>query len=87
VETDKVPCRDAGGAITGIIGFAVDITDRRESEGELRRKQAEVQALFESFPRGAGAVGGKPPHKVLAHNKYYQELFRRTLPEAREWLG
>ena len=48
VQTDKVPCRDAQGAIIGIIGFAVDITERRQAEEELRRFNRALSALAKS---------------------------------------
>lgn len=35
VQTDKVPYRDAQGNIIGIIGFSIDITDRKRVEEEL----------------------------------------------------
>jgi PAS domain S-box-containing protein len=34
MQTDKMPSRDAQGNLTGIIGFAVDITERRRAERE-----------------------------------------------------
>ncbi len=35
VQTDKIPYRDLNGNIIGIIGFAVDITERKKTEEEL----------------------------------------------------
>ena len=37
VQTDKVPSRDAQGNIVGVIGFAVDITERKRAEGRCTR--------------------------------------------------
>jgi PAS domain S-box-containing protein len=37
VQTDKIPYRDVNGNIIGIIGFAVDITRRKQAEEELER--------------------------------------------------
>jgi PAS domain S-box-containing protein len=36
VQTDKIPYRDAEGNITGVIGFSVDITERKKAEETLR---------------------------------------------------
>ncbi len=36
VRTDKLPYRDAGGAVIGVIVFAVDITERVQAEAALR---------------------------------------------------
>jgi signal transduction histidine kinase len=57
------------------VGVVQNITDRKQAEEELRRKQAEVQALLENTPAGLVLFEGTPPYKVLAHNRYYQELF------------
>ncbi len=35
ILTDKVPCRDESGRITGLIGFSVDITERKQAKEEL----------------------------------------------------
>jgi PAS domain S-box-containing protein len=35
MQTDKVPCRDATGKIIGLIGFALDITERKRAEALL----------------------------------------------------
>ena len=39
VETNKIPYRDERGQITGIIGFAVDITQRKEAEAISERER------------------------------------------------
>ncbi|HVK15035.1 MAG TPA: PAS domain-containing protein [Gemmataceae bacterium] len=44
LQTDKVPYRDAAGAIAGIVGFAVDVTERKAAEDEVRRLNAELEA-------------------------------------------
>ncbi len=43
-QTDKVPSRDAQGNIIGVIGFSVDVTERRKLEADIleRSKQLEV---------------------------------------------
>jgi len=57
VQTDKVPSIDSQGNITGIIGFAMDITERklaeeklRESERRERERVAELDAIFAAAP-------------------------------------
>jgi PAS domain S-box-containing protein/putative nucleotidyltransferase with HDIG domain len=37
IRADKIPCRDSSGRLTGIIGFAVDITEQRSLQDELER--------------------------------------------------
>ncbi|TAL35224.1 MAG: PAS domain S-box protein [Spirochaetes bacterium] len=42
VQTHKVPFFDEKGEVAGIIGFAVDISERLRIEGEIRRKEADL---------------------------------------------
>jgi PAS domain S-box-containing protein len=44
-QTDKIPYRDAAGNIIGIIGFAVDITARRNSEENLKKYNRTLRAI------------------------------------------
>ena len=43
VQTDKIPYRDAEGNIIGVIGFAVDITERKQAEEALSRINEELE--------------------------------------------
>lgn len=43
VKTDKIPYLDLNGNIIGIIGFAVDITDLKQYEGELKKKLEDLE--------------------------------------------
>jgi two-component system, chemotaxis family, CheB/CheR fusion protein len=49
--------------------------ERKRTEEALRRKQTEIQALFDNSPAGLVLFDAAPPYTVLVHNKYYQELF------------
>ncbi|MDD1775884.1 MAG: PAS domain S-box protein [Candidatus Methanomethylicus sp.] len=55
--------------------FVSDTTAHRKVEEDLRRKQVEIQTLLENTPAGLVLFDATPPYKVLAHNRYYQELF------------
>ncbi|MGZ6236253.1 MAG: PAS domain-containing sensor histidine kinase [Syntrophales bacterium] len=46
-ETDKIPYRDAQGNIVGIIGFALDITERELAENELRSSEERYRSIFQ----------------------------------------
>ncbi len=50
VKTDKFPYKDNEGNVIGIIGFAIDITERKRAEDELYRRDAIISA--ESFAAG-----------------------------------
>ena len=44
VETDKIPYRDLDGKIIGIIGFSLDITERKRTERARARLNAQLEA-------------------------------------------
>ena len=45
LQTDKLPHRDEAGKVVGVIGFALDITERRESEQKLREQLDRLDLL------------------------------------------
>ncbi len=47
VQTDKLPYRDDQGNIIGIIGFAVDITERQRAEEALKQAHGELEERVE----------------------------------------
>lgn len=47
-STVKVPLRDAAGNITGVLGYARDITERKLMEAELRHREEQLRDLFEN---------------------------------------
>src|SRR5207249_7035694 len=46
------PLRDEGGAIVGVVGVAVDVSDREQALAQAHRSQAELEEFFESAPVG-----------------------------------
>ena len=42
-QTDKIPYRDEKGHIIGIIGFAVDITERKQAEEKLKQRLDDLE--------------------------------------------
>jgi PAS domain S-box-containing protein len=45
VQTDKILYKDSKGEIVGIIGFTLDITDRKEAEEYVKTKLAEIEHM------------------------------------------
>jgi len=50
VQTDKTLYRDASGNIAGIIGFTLDITERKRAEEEIKRQAGLINSLLDSIP-------------------------------------
>lgn len=46
-QTDKIPYRDEQGNIIGIIGFAIDISERKQAEEDLKIEQDKAQRYLE----------------------------------------
>ena len=52
IETYKKPVIAADGSVLGTVGFARDISDRREAETRLRDRTEQLNAIFDLSPDG-----------------------------------
>lgn len=50
LQTDRLPHRDVAGQIVGVIGFAIDITERKQAEDSFRQVQERLQHVIASSP-------------------------------------
>lgn len=50
VETAKAACRDAEGKVLGVVGIARDVTERRQTEDQLRQERALLRGVFDAIP-------------------------------------
>jgi PAS domain S-box-containing protein len=89
VQTGKVPCWDAQGNITGVIGFALDITERKRAEAALRESEARravaeavqgeqqrLQEVLNLLP--AYVILLTPNYQVPFANRFFEERFGKS---------
>jgi PAS domain S-box-containing protein len=74
-----VPRFSADGTFTGFIGSAIDITDRREAEEQLRRSQHQLTDFVENATVGLHWVG--PDGTILWANKAELDMLGYTSEE------
>ena len=82
VQTDKIPYFDDEGSIIGIIGFSVDITERKNMEDELRNSRENLVALFDNATDQIFTVDEK--HNYVSVNNQITKIVNKT---AREMVG
>lgn len=71
------PLRHTDGEIKGVIGVALDITDRKAIEKELEKSVSLLRATLDSTADGILAMD--PDGKIVAFNKRFLEMWR--IPE------
>jgi PAS domain S-box-containing protein len=68
-----VPVLDEAGTVTRMIGYSVDITDRKRAEGELRLQAALLEAQGEASIDGILVVSADG--RILSSNRRFAELW------------
>jgi PAS domain S-box-containing protein len=56
VQTDKIPYRDTHGNIIGVIGFSIDITERKRMEEEREKLISELQKALSKVKKLSGLL-------------------------------
>lgn len=79
VQTDKIPYYDGHGNVIGIIGFAVDITERRQAEEKNKASQVMLQRIIDLLP--IRIFWKDKALNYLGCNKVFAEDAGKHLPE------
>ena len=86
-ETRRIPIKDAGGRVAGIITIILDITERKTMENALRESEARNKALLEAIPDLMFVLsenGDILDYKAVNHNDLYaapEEFLGKNLLE------
>ena len=85
VDTNKIPLRDELGNVIGVLGTYEDITERKQSEEELRRSQQMLQLVLNNIPQAvfwkdlnSVYLGGNPSFAVDAGLDHPDQLIGLT---------
>ncbi len=79
-QTDKFPIRDEAGAITGFIGFSLDITERKQVEEALGRAESQYRGIFENSVEGIAQT--MPEGRILTANPAFARMLGYESAEA-----
>lgn len=80
IQTDKFPFFDENGNIRGVIGFAIDITERRQAEERLAESETQFRTIMETASDAIICL--KNPGIIHLWNKKAEKMFGYTRKEA-----
>jgi diguanylate cyclase (GGDEF)-like protein/PAS domain S-box-containing protein/putative nucleotidyltransferase with HDIG domain len=82
LKTDKLPIKDDDGNIVGLLGFSVDITDRKKAQDDLNEKESLLRSFFNSPGLVCGIVELEADDiRYITVNAAMSEMYELT-PEA-----
>ena len=73
VQTNKIPTYSKNGSVSGLVGFAQDITDLKRAEESLRESETLLRSTIESTADGILVVG--EGGRVILTNKRFAEMW------------
>jgi len=72
-RTNKIPYVDDNGKVIGIIGFSIDITERKNAEQKLRKSQEQLDTIFTTLKDAIFVISDN--YKILFSNEPAHNLF------------
>ena len=81
IQTDKIPYRDKSDNIIGVIGFAIDITERKQMEEEKERLILELQKALAEVKKLSGFLPICASCKKIRNDKGYWEQVENYIGE------
>jgi len=72
LETDKIPYRDDRGNIIGIVGFSIDITEKKEAREALQKSEKRFRDLVENSLIGIAII---QENRIIFRNPEYERIF------------
>lgn len=80
----KAPLRDAAGTVIGVVGFSVDISDRKAAESARAQIEAQLGAVLDALP--VGIIIADADGRIVRDNAANRELWG-VAPETSDWRG
>ncbi len=74
METNKVPLHDAQGRVMGILGTFQDVTERKQSEEQIRALNAELTQAYDATIEGWSRALDYRDHETEGHSRRVTEL-------------
>lgn len=79
VCTQKIPYRDKDGNVIGVLGFATDISERKQAEEEKEKLNKEILKSNKKLKQ----LALRDPHTGLFNHRYFQEVIEREFDRAK----
>lgn len=84
VRTSKVPLRDQGNRIIGMLGIYQDVTERKVAADKLRENEAFIKAVLDNLPVGIAVNSIDPAVTFSYMNDSFPKLYRTTREKLNE---